>query len=55
MNIDPELDNAICDLMVKYGPDRHVDGHQVITRFIEELLKGKSVGEAREVIAEIME
>jgi hypothetical protein len=50
-----EIDTAIRDLMIKYGPDGHVDGHQLITRFIVELLKGKSVGEAREVIDEIME
>jgi len=35
-----EIDNAICVIMTNDGPDRHVDGHVVITGFIMSLLDG---------------
>lgn len=35
-----EIDNVICQIMIKDGPDRHVDGHDVITDFIIALQEG---------------
>jgi len=35
------IDNAICEIMHHDGPDRHVDGHEVITDFIMALLNGR--------------
>lgn len=32
------IDDIICDIMVHDSPDRHVDGHDVITSFIIALL-----------------
>jgi len=37
-----DVDKAICEIMVKYGPDRHVDGHKYITAYIMELLKERN-------------
>jgi hypothetical protein len=33
-----EIDDKVCDLLIKYGPDGHVDGHERITQFICDLL-----------------
>ncbi len=33
-----EIDDVICKIMVRDGPDQHVDGHDVITDFIMSLL-----------------
>ena len=35
-----EIDNVVCAIMVTDGPDRHVDGHDVITDFIVAILEG---------------
>ena len=35
------IDNVICEIMHYDGPDRHVDGHEVITDFIMALLNGQ--------------
>ena len=35
------IDNVICEIMHHDGPDRHVDGHEVITDFIMALLNGQ--------------
>jgi hypothetical protein len=35
-----EIDDMVCEIMVNDGPDRHVDGHEVITDFIVSLLTG---------------
>lgn len=32
-----QIDDVICEIMSQDGPDRHVDGHEVITDFIEHL------------------
>ena len=36
-----EIDDLIADIMIEDGPDGHCDGHEIITAFIAELLKGK--------------
>lgn len=28
-----KLDDKICKLLIKYGPDSHIDGHEEITKF----------------------
>lgn len=33
-----QIDDAICDILMKDGPDGHVDGHDKITDFIMEQL-----------------
>ena len=33
-----QIDEVICKILVNDGPDRHVDGHEVITNFIIALL-----------------
>lgn len=33
------LNDAIADLMVKYGPDGHCDGSEVIAHFVRKLLE----------------
>ena len=33
-----EIDDIICDILQKDGPDGHIDGHEVITSFIIALL-----------------
>lgn len=35
-----EVDQIVCTIMVHDGPDRHVDGHDIITDFILSLQKG---------------
>lgn len=35
------IDNVVCIIMYKDGPDRHVDGHEIITDFIVAIQKGK--------------
>lgn len=35
-----EIDNVVCHIMIKDGPDRHTDGHDVITDFIIALQEG---------------
>lgn len=37
MNKD-EIDNIICDILQKDGPDGHIDGHEVVTSFILALM-----------------
>lgn len=39
MNAD-DLDDVICEIMIKDGPDGHTDGHEVITDFILAVIKG---------------
>jgi hypothetical protein len=36
-----EIDDVICQIMIIDGPDRHVDGHDVITDFIVALQEGR--------------
>ena len=36
-----EIDDVVCQIMVNDGPDRHVDGHEIITAFIVALLNGE--------------
>lgn len=35
------IDNVVCEIMFHDGPDRHIDGHDVITQFILALLDGR--------------
>lgn len=34
------IDDVICEIMYQDGPDKHIDGHEVITEFIEAILAG---------------
>ena len=36
-----EIDDIVCEIMINDGPDRHVDGHEIITDFIMALLSGE--------------
>lgn len=38
---EEEIDDVICAIMMRDGPDRHVDGHRVITAFVVALLDGR--------------
>lgn len=35
-----EIDDVVCQIMIKDGPDGHIDGHNVITDFIISLQEG---------------
>ena len=35
---EEEIDDVVCEIMYNAGPDRHVDGHEIITDFIIALL-----------------
>ena len=37
-----QIENVVMDIMINDGPDRHVDGSDIITDFIEAILDGKS-------------
>lgn len=37
-----EIDDIVCLIMRYDGPDRHEDGHEIITDFIISLLDGNS-------------
>ena len=53
------IDEVVCEIMYKDGPDSHVDGHEVITEFIMSLLADKGehfdAPEAEKWIAEYAE
>jgi hypothetical protein len=36
-----EIDQTVCEIMRRYGPDRHVDGHDYLTDYILRLLNEK--------------
>lgn len=36
-----DIDTVICKIMIKDGPDRHTDGHDVLTDFVVALLEGR--------------
>ena len=36
-----QIDDIICLIMYRDGPDMHVDGHEFITDFVWSLLKNK--------------
>lgn len=36
-----EIDDAICEIMMRDGPDGHIDGHRTITEFIIALRDGE--------------
>ncbi len=38
---EDEIDDVVCDILKKDGPDGHVDGHEVLTDFIVALLDGR--------------
>ncbi len=35
-----QIDKVICKIMVNDGPDRNVDGHEVITEFVVAAMSG---------------
>ncbi len=39
-----EIDEVVCQIMIHDGPDRHVDGHEIITDFILALLEDDTEG-----------
>ncbi len=38
---EEDIDDVIVEIMSNDGPDGHNDGHEIITDFIQSLLKGK--------------
>jgi hypothetical protein len=36
-----QIDDVICEILFRDGPDRHVDGHDIITDFVVALVAGK--------------
>lgn len=36
-----DIDDVVCEILHREGPDGHVDGHSVITAFIIALLDGE--------------
>lgn len=40
-----QIDDAICNIMMVYGPDEHVDGHEELTAFVVALLEGRGLPE----------
>lgn len=36
-----EIDNMIIEIMIKYGPDGHIDGHDVLTEYVMCLLENR--------------
>lgn len=35
------IDEIVCEIMKRDGPDRHVDGHEYLTDFIIALMEGR--------------
>ena len=35
------IDNIVCDILINEGADMHIDGHDVLTRFIEAVIVEK--------------
>lgn len=35
------IDNVICEILYQDGPDRHIDGHEVISEFIDAIINGQ--------------
>lgn len=41
---DPDVvDDAVCEILLRHGPDGHLDGHEKITEFILNLLVEQNV------------
>ncbi len=38
-----QIDTAMVDILIKYGPDGHCDGHDTITDFVLALLQHKGI------------
>lgn len=38
-----DIDSAVCELLMRFGPDRHTDGSEELTNFILYLLSGRDV------------
>lgn len=36
-----EIDDIVCQIMINDGPDRHIDGHELITGFILAVQQGR--------------
>lgn len=49
-----EIDDAICDILIKHGPDGHVDGHEYLTEYVMKALTQAAAPE-RERCARIAE
>jgi hypothetical protein len=54
---EDQIDDDVCELMRRFGPDRHIDGHDKITAYIANLLNagykitekpGASLGQRRQ-------
>ncbi len=35
------IDDEICEIMIHHGPDRHVDGHDILTGYAVKLLSAE--------------
>jgi len=46
-----QIDDVVCEIMLRDGPDRHIDGHAMITEFIVALLAGNGEEWARKYVA----
>ena len=36
-----EIDDVVCEIMHRDGPDAHIDGHDLITDFIVAVMRGE--------------
>ena len=37
---EERIDDIVCEILYHDGPDRHVDGHEVLTEFIAAIQRG---------------
>ena len=48
-----QIDDVVCEIMTREGPDRHVDGHDRITDFIVAIAEGRGDDWARQYAASV--
>lgn len=41
---EERIDDIVCYILYHDGPDKHVDGHQVLTEFISAIQRGDGEG-----------
>ena len=46
-----QIDDVICEVMRRDGPDRHIDGHDVLTDFVVALLDNRGQEWAAEYLS----
>lgn len=47
-----QIDDVICEIMSRDGPDGHLDGHATLTEFVLALLAGNGEQWARKYVAQ---